>query len=49
MAKLHARPSLQYRYEHYDPIVDQHRGSTAALAQIDPTKVDQINKAASQP
>ena len=19
MAKLHARPSLQYRYEHYDP------------------------------
>jgi len=21
MAKFHARPSLQYRYEHYDPFV----------------------------
>ncbi len=21
MAKFHARPSLQYRYEHYDPVV----------------------------
>jgi hypothetical protein len=22
MAKLHARPSNQYRYEHYDPMID---------------------------
>jgi hypothetical protein len=22
MAKFHARPSLQYRYEHYDPYGD---------------------------
>jgi len=21
MAKFHARPSLQYRYEHYDPLL----------------------------
>jgi hypothetical protein len=32
MAKLHARPSLQYRYEHYDPRLRYHLMPRTPLA-----------------
>jgi hypothetical protein len=31
MAKLHARPSNQYRYEHYDPRHDGIMGSSQGI------------------
>jgi hypothetical protein len=31
MAKFHARPSLQYRYEHYDPWMDWPWASSGAV------------------
>ena len=32
MVKYHARPSLQYRYEHYDPYVTFRTAGSAALS-----------------
>jgi hypothetical protein len=34
MAKYHSRPSLQYRYEHYDPRIPAFGISAADLQQL---------------
>jgi hypothetical protein len=35
MAKRHGRPSAQYRYEHYDPIVGSGSGDSSGSGSSD--------------